>query len=1019
VNIRRGTRLGDQPVQFTFDGRAYTGQAGDTAASALLANGVWGMGRSVKYRRLRGVFGASAEEPNALLTLGSAPAIIPNLPATTLLLHEGMRLASQNRWPSLRWNASSVLRLGKGLLGAGFYYKTFLWPSWHAYEGMIRRLAGLGPAPGRSELPLPRVEHCACDVLVVGGGAAGLIAARTLQRAGLDVMLCEREPACGGELEYESASIEGLPALQWVRRTCAELEAGGARIVTRTALVHLAEDGMIAHGAAPCSAQPRVLHLHPRRTLLASGAIERPIAFIDNDLPGVMLLGAAEGFAARYGVRIARRAVIFGNHDRLYAAARRLRTLGVGIAAIIDTRPAERRPPCEDLIAEGVQCLAGHGVIAALGRGPFGRAWSERAALGARVTAARIAPLASPAATSRIDCDAIFVSGGWTAMTRLSWPGIAPQAGGAPAGTPPIGGEVVGALTTHAPLTRTPAAIGVVAGTPLAGTPPPRACGAANGVFDLAAALADGHAAALEVIAVRGGSTESRDPTPTAVGDAPARAEPAWRMPCPRKHESRQFVDFQNDVTVADLRQACREGFRDIEHVKRYTTLGVGTDQGRTSGELGAAILAELLGDRPAAPRDSAKPRSFRPRPPLQPATLNSICGLKQGLRLRPERHTPLHAWHAANGGVMEASGLWMRPRFYRANGADATRAGQIEAARVRQEAGMVDASTLGKIEVAGPDAAAFLDRLYLTRASTLRVGRAKYMVMLREDGMVLDDGLVLRLAPDRFLATVSTGHAEHVLSHLEFWRDLEFAGRAVALADVTECGAVIAVSGPRSRERLQTVLGAEWSDPLRDLPHMQFIDGHWRELPLRVLRASFSGELAYELHASPALAPLLWQALHDAGVAPYGMEALDILRVEKGYLVSSEMSGQTTPQDLGLQALLNSGNDCIGRALLDRPAFAERSRPRLVGLRAVEPQAPFFAGSQLTRSDEQRGSLGYVTSAVYSPALNTWLGLALLSREIAEGSEVMARDPLHDRHTRVRLTPPVHLDPEGSRIRA
>lgn len=953
MNPRRGTRLRDQPLRFTFDGRAYEGQVGDTAASALLANDVWAFGRSVKYRRLRGVLGAGVEEPNALLTVGTAPSQVPNTPATTLALRDGMTLFSQNRWPSLRWNVSSVLRLGKGMLGSGFYYKTFIWPSWHVHEGMIRRLAGLGPAPGRCDLEVPAVQHLGCDVLVVGGGVAGLVAARTLHRAGFAVILCEREPVCGGELEFETSIIENLPALEWVKQVLQELEAGGARVFTRMALVHLAPEGMIAHGESVSTSHPQVLHLHPHHVVLATGAIERTIAFVGNDLPGVMLLGAAEALAARQGVRLAQRAVLFGNHDRLYAAARRLRSLGIGIRAIVDTREAIRRPPCDDLIEAGIRCHAAHGLMAAQGR--------------RRVCGAFVAPLASPDAGFRIDCDAIFMSGGWNAMTRLSWE---------------------------------------------PGSPAPLACGAAHGAFDLAAAIGDGHRTALEVARLLGRSIAG-SAAPACQGDPEAHVEPVWRMPCSRRKESLQFVDFQNDVTVSDLRQAHLEGFRDIEHVKRYTTLGVGTDQGRTSGAPGTAILAQFCG------RDPPAAHSFRPRPPIQPATLNSICGLKQGRWLRPERRTALHAWHVSNGAVMEASGLWMRPRFYRANGAEAAAAGQVEAARVRREAGMVDASTLGKIGIAGPDAAAFLDRLYLTRASSLKIGRARYMVMLREDGMVLDDGLLLRLAADRFVATVSTGHADAVLSHLEFWRAVEFGNRAVALADLTECWSVIAVSGPASRDRLVGVLGNDWSGPVQSLSHMQFSCGDYLGMPLRVLRASFSGELAFELHVHPAATRALWEALQAAAVTPYGLEALDILRVEKGYLTGSEMNGQTTPQDLGLQAFLKSGNDCIGRSLLDRPAFADPARPRLVGLQSVNPEEPFFSGAQLTQTHQTRGSAGHVTSSVYSPALRMWLGLALLSRQIDEGCEVMARDPLHGRNTRVRVVLPVHLDPEGSRMRA
>ena len=560
-------------------------------------------------------------------------------------------------------------------------------------------------------------------------------------------------------------------------------------------------------------------------------------------------------------------------------------------------------------------------------------------------------------------------------------------------------------------------------------------CGAAAGELELGAVLAGAHAAgqrAADAAAHGAGAGAGTGPdtgaghaaAPAAVaatvrpaaagGDAAPRLEPFWRAPGTRAAEKRQFIDLQNDVTVADIRQALAEGFADIEHVKRYTTLGVGTEQGRTSGVLGAAILAELGGTR------LEQVGTSRPRPPYQPVPLRALAGLRCGTALRPTRRTPLNDWHVANGGVLEPMELWLRPRFYRTSGTDAYHAGIAEAARVRAHGGVVDGSTLGKIEVVGADAAAFLDRLYLTRASTIRVGRSKYMVNLREDGMVLDDGIVLRLAPDRFLATTGSGHAGHMLSHFEFWRDKEFAGRAVSLTDVTEAWAVIVAAGPASRDALHGVLGAQWHAPLTRLAHMEFARGRWRQGELTVLRASFSGELAFELHCRPAAATALWQALVDAGLPPYGLEALDILRVEKGYLVSSEMNGQTTPYDLGMEGLLRLGNTCVGRELLDRPAFHEPGRPRLVGLRACDGRAPVLAGAQLTALDGPALAIGHVTSSVYSPALAEWLCLALVARRLAtEGTELLARDPLRGGDVRVRVTSPVHVDPAAERMKA
>jgi sarcosine oxidase subunit alpha len=399
---------------------------------------------------------------------------------------------------------------------------------------------------------------------------------------------------------------------------------------------------------------------------------------------------------------------------------------------------------------------------------------------------------------------------------------------------------------------------------------------------------------------------------------------------------------------------------------------------------------------------------------------MGSLIGWRRGHMLRVKRRTPLHDWHAAHGGVLESMGLWMRPRYYRSSGIDAFSAGIAEALRVRTIGGICDSSTLGKIEVSGPEAASFLDALYLTKASSIRPGRAKYMVSLREDGMVLDDGIVLRLAPDRFLATVGSSHADYMLSHFEHYRDVEWAGRSVAITDVTEAWAVIAVAGPTSRNTLCNILGVDWLAPLSQLGHMGFIQGLFQGHELKVLRASFSGELAFELHCRPAIALPLWETLVTAGLAPYGLEALDILRVEKGYLSGSEFNGQTTPFDLGMESMVKLGNVCIGRELLDRPAFHETSRPRLVGLRAADSKAKFLAGAQLTATAHSSVSCGHVTSTVFSPTIGEWIGLGLVWRSLStDGTMLAARDPLRDGDTAVRVVSAVHFDPGGERMKS
>ncbi len=975
--VRRGTRVQEGQIRFHYDGREYFGQPGDTAASALLAQGVRHFGRSVKYRRLRGVMAAGSEEPNALLTVGTRPAVIPNVPAPRLTLHEGLVLRSQNRWPTLSVDLASLLQIGGGFFGAGFYYKTFMWPNWRTYEPIIRRLAGLGEAPGACELPPVAVENCSCDVLVAGAGAAGLAAARAAARAGATVVLCEREPVCGGELEFEGGTIEGRESLNWVAATLTELAGLGARVLTDTDLVGGSDGQVVLHRQRGGIAGADTLYrVRPRSVVIATGAVERPIAFIDNDRPGVMLLGAAECYLARYGVRVGREAVLFANHDRVYAAAARLAAGGMQVRAIVDTRSASTgvgNSLRAELERTGTQCLSGHAVIAVEG--------------GREVRAVRVAPLAGSGPERRIVCNVLLQSGGWSPNTQSG-----AQDGGAREYSPGLAAFVA----AEQPLWRA-----------FAGT--------ANGRLELCDVLADGQIAGEHAARQAGCATGAGAGAVTAIdarGDGAPRLVAFWRSPSPPQLEKKQFIDLQNDVTVADLRTALAEGFSDIEHVKRYTTLGIGTEQGATSAVLGAAILAELKGVPPGAVGIS------RPRAPFAPVTMQSLAGLRVGSAFRISRRTPLHAWHAAHGGVLESSGLWLRPRYYLANGPDAFTAGIAEARRVRATGGIVDGSTLGKIEVAGPDAAVFLDSMYLSKASTIKAGRGKYMVNLREDGMVLDDGLVLRLAPDRFVATTSSGHADHMLSHFEHYRDTQWNGRAVTLTDVTEAWAVIAVAGPQSRATLQRVLGSAWHEILTRLEHMGFADGHFQGRDLRVLRASFSGELAFELHCRPGIAVTLWQTLNDAGLGPYGLEALDILRVEKGYLVSSELNGETTPHDLLMDGLVKLGNPCLGRELLDRPGLHKPARPRLVGVRARDGRSKFLAGAQLCTENERTHPVGYVTSAVFSPTLDQWIGLALLARRLGEDTQLLARDPLRGGDTPLRIVPAVHFDPTGERMK-
>jgi len=972
------------PIEFDFDGRRYRGVEGDTLASALLAQGVRLFGRSLKFRRPRGVLCCGPEEPNALVTLDAGTGQVPNIPATLARLAPGLAARSQNRWPSLRFDLTAAFGAGGALYGAGFYYKTFMWPSWRCYEPLIRRLAGLGHAPQKAGAGCGNERHLACDVLVIGAGPAGLAAAASAADAGARVILCEQDRLVGGELQFESARIEGLAASQWLERVCARLRAARARMLCGTTVIGMYEERVLALTQPEGRPAPgdELLLISPRARIIACGAIERPIAFADNDRPGVMLLGAIERYASRYAVRAGNQAVIFGTHDRLYAAALRLREQGIRVGAIVDPRPRPALAALDELERRGTRILSGHVLERALG--------------GTRVSGARIGAVGSGAALE-LPCDLIAVSGGWTPAIQLAaQTGIelryAPELGAFVAGD---AGEVWTA-------------------------------GAAAGRIELARAISDGaRAGAQAAEALRHGS-DARAAAPgsvagsgaagaTAVGDPLPNLQPLWRVP--RGREKHQFVDLQNDVTVADLRQAVAEGFCEIEHVKRYTTLGVGTDQGRTGGLVGAAIVAELLGEPLAAIGQS------RARPPVRPVPLATLAGLPAPLAVKPWRRTPLHDALIAQGALMEASGLWLRARHFAGPGMDPVAAGVEEARRVRSAGGLLDASTLGKIELSGADAAAFLDRVCLGRPSRIAVGRVRYALLLREDGMVLDDGLLVRLAPSHFLLTTSTHGAETVLSHLQYQLATGPTALEVGCADATEAWAAIVVSGPRSRELLCEALPGGLAAEIAALAHLSWVAGEWRGRPLRILRASFSGELGFELHCAADEAVSLWQALQAAGmqrgVRPYGLEGLDVLRIEKGYLTGAEITGQTSPYDLRLDSWVRASGDCIGRALLERPALHELTRPVLVGLIAAHPAQRFNAGAQLVAGSAPGEALGYITSAAFSPMLERHIALGLLARHHAlPGTRVLAADPLAGSPVPLLVSEPVHFDPAGDRMK-
>ena len=994
-----------KPVGFRFDGRNYQGYEGDTLASALLANGVHLVGRSFKYHRPRGIFSAGVEEPNALVQLGRGARSEPNIRATQAELFEGLEARSQNRWPSLEYDLGEVNSLAARLIPAGFYYKTFMWPArfWERYEYVIRRAAGLGKAPEGRDPDRYDKTHAHCDVLVVGAGPAGLAAALAAARAGARVILADEQAEPGGALLGLAEEIDGKPALDWVAAALAELEKNqDVRVLTRTTVGAFYDHGYLAlfervtdHLAAPPEKLPRhrLWKLRARQVVLATGTIERPLVFPGNDRPGVMLAGACRTYVRRYGVRPGKRAVVFTNNDSGYGAALDLQAAGVEIAGIVDLRPEPEGPRSEEAEAKRLPVLPGQTLVGTEGRN--------------RVTAVRIAPLneagdAVLGEAEKLDCDLLAVAGGWNPTVHLF-----SQAKGSLKWDP----ELACFLPQEAEQGEARQAV--------------HCAGACNGAFGLQSCLTQGAEVGVKAAAEAGFKAKGgRRKQPKANDQGPLPARWLWLLPAdgasgraPLGGGGKPFVDLQNDVTAADLKLALREGYRSIEHVKRYTTTGMGTDQGKTSNVNAIGIVAEHFG----VPLPSVGVTTFRP--PYTPVSFGAFAGRDLDELLDPVRKTPIHAWHAQAGAVFEDVGQWKRPWYYPRGAEDLHAAVNREVLACRESIGILDASTLGKIDIQGPDAAEFLNRVYTNAWSKLEVGRCRYGLMLGEDGMVMDDGVTARLGEHHFLMTTTTGNAAPVLAHLEEWLQTEWPELKVHLTSVTEQFATLSLSGPNARRLLSEFTELDLSP--NAFPHMTLAEAEVGGIPARIFRVSFTGEAGYEINVPASRGLALWQAIMAAGakynITPFGTEAMHVLRAEKGYIiVGQETDGSVNPQDLGMDWIVSKKKDFIGKRSLSRADMGKPDRKQLVGLLTEDIDAVLPEGAQLVEHLRERPPMvmvGHVTSSYHSPNIGRSIALALVKGGRDRiGHTIHA--PLEGKTLACKVTEPIFFDPTGERLR-
>ncbi len=983
----------NKKISFTFNGKKLFGYEGDTIASALIANGIHLVGRSFKYHRPRGFFGAGVEEPNAKLQVEFNGHSEPNVNATEMELVEGLSATSQNCWPSVNFDVGAINNFLKMFFPAGFYYKTFMWPKsfWYKiYEPFIRKAAGLGVAS--IEKDKERYEHKFeyCDLLVTGSGPSGLASAYAAAKNGAKVILAEDKPRFGGTLLTDDVSIDNLSGKDWAEKIITELKSmPNVTVKNRSQVFGYYDHNMLVmfervsdhlETKSKFTPRQRLWYIRAKETILSTGSIERPIVFGNNDTPGIFLSAAAKEYMKVYGVLVGKKPLIFTNNDSAYETALEFKKNNVE-PIILDTREEHSSELIDEAKSKGIDIRFSHGVIVANGY--------------KKVKSAKIGKLNKDKNSfekiETIECDCICVSGFWTPSVHL-----ASQSGNKLKYEEKIDAFIPDKKKQHE-----------------------TSVGAANGSFTLEESLKHGFENGSNLSA-KITETKTEISIPNVNEKKYGAHDKFWCMPLPKNENPKRFVDFQNDVSVSDIEIALREGYRSIEHVKRYTTLGMATDQGRTSNLNGLQLVSNI--ENKIVPEVGHT--TFRP--PFTPITIGTIVGREVGMEYMPTRKTPMHEWHEKNNAVFVDAGAWKRPRYYKQGSETLFEASKREAKNVRENVGICDVTTLGKIDIKGPDAAEFLNRVYTNAWMKLPVGKARYGLMLREDGIVMDDGTTTRISENHYHMTTTTAQAANVLSHLEYYLQIVWPELNVNVVSTTEQWAGAAIAGPKSREMLSK-LYPDLDVSNEALPFMGYKEAEFFGVPSRIFRISFSGELAYEINVKSDHGMFMWEKMMEVGKEfgnqPYGTEALSTLRIEMGHVAGPELDGRTIPSDVSLNGLVSKKKDFIGKNSLGREAFNVESRQKIVGLIPIDRKSSIPEGSHIVQDQNAKlpnPKLGHVSSSCWSVENNNPFSLAIMKDgKNMIGKKFFAVSPLKNKSIEVEVISSHYVDPEGKRVRS